>query len=345
MLFTWLLGPIILQKLADPVSYPAEMSFLNIRIIGLPFLFLFQMGNSFLISSLNSKLLIVGFVVEAGVNILLDYLLIFGKAGFPELGFNGAAWASVISEAVGMIVVFSVIYFAGLQKKYKLLSTFSYDKSISKQIFKVAVPLIFQFVISVSTWFVFFLLIESRGDTAKAISNTMRNVFGLAGVFVWAFAGTSNTMISNLIGQGRENMVVPTLIRISCWSFGLCAVMVSILNIYPELFFNLFGQDQKFVIEGIPVIRVVSLAMLLMSISNIWLNGITGTGKTKINLMIEIVSILLYLVYTWYVMVANYNSLALAWSNEFVYWSVIFILSFLFIKSNKWKSKPNPIEP
>jgi putative MATE family efflux protein len=344
MLFTWLLGPLILQKVADPVSFPAEMSFLNIRIIGLPFLFLFQMGNSFLISSLNSRLLIIGFVVEAGVNILLDYLLIFGKAGFPELGFNGAAWASVISEAVGMLVVFSVIYFAGLQKKYKLLSTFSYDKYISKQIFKVAVPLIFQFVISVSTWFVFFLLIESKGDTAKAISNTMRNVFGLAGVFVWAFAGTSNTMISNLIGQGRENMVVPTLIRISCWSFGLCAVMVSILNFYPELFFNLFGQDQKFVTEGIPVIRVVSLAMLLMSISNIWLNGITGTGKTKINLMIEVVSILLYLVYTWYVMIYNYNSLALAWSNEFIYWSVIFLLSFFYIKSNKWKSKPFPME-
>ena len=47
MLFTWLLGPIILKQVADPVSYPAEISFLRIRIWGLPFLFLFQMGNSF----------------------------------------------------------------------------------------------------------------------------------------------------------------------------------------------------------------------------------------------------------------------------------------------------------
>jgi MATE family multidrug resistance protein len=342
MLFTWLLGPLILKQVADPVSYPAEISFLRIRIWGLPFLFLFQMGNSFLISSLNSRLLIIGFVCEAAINVLLDYLLIFGKLGFPELGFNGAAWASVIAELVGMLVVFAVINRTGLQKKFKLLSTFSYNKLISNQIFKVAIPLIFQFVISVSTWFVFFLLIESKGETAKAISNTMRNVFGLAGVFVWAFAGTSNTMISNLIGQGRQNMVIPTLVRISCWSFGLCTIMVSLLNFYPELFFNLFGQDQKFVIEGIPVIRVVSLAMLLMSIANIWLNGITGTGKTKINLIIEIVAILLYLLYTWYVMIFDYSSLAMAWSNEFVYWSAIFIFSFLFLKSNRWKTNEKP---
>jgi MATE family multidrug resistance protein len=64
--------------------------------------------------------------------------------------------------------------------------------------------LVLQYVISVTTWLVFFLLLEQRGDSAKAISNVMRNVFGLAGVFVWAFASTSNAMVSNLMGQKRE---------------------------------------------------------------------------------------------------------------------------------------------
>jgi Na+-driven multidrug efflux pump len=339
MLFTWIAAPYILKSVADPISYPEEMSFLNIRILGLPFLFLFQMGNAFLISSLNSRLLIIGFVCEAAINVLFDYLLIFGKAGFPAMGFNGAALASVIAECTGMLVVFLVISLTGLRKKYNLLSSFAYNKLISDKIFKVAIPLILQFIISISTWFVFFILIENKGETAKAISNTMRNVFGLAGVFVWAFAGTSNTMVSNLIGQKRENMIIPVLIRISCWSAGLCAIMVSILNFFPEVFFNLFGQDEKFITEGVPVIRIVSLGMLFMSVSNIWLNGITGTGKTKINLMIEIIAIVLYLIYTCYFMVYHYQSLAMAWSNEFVYWTVIFILSFAFIKSNKWKSK------
>ncbi len=339
ILFTWLLAPFIMKAVADPAAYPVEMSFLKIRILGLPFLYLFQMGNAFLVASLNSRYLMIGFICEALVNILFDYLLIFGKAGFPEMGFNGAAVASVLAECTGMIVVYSVLFYTGLKSKYQLLKNFRFEPVISKEIFRVAVPLIFQYLISVTTWLIFFLLIEARGTMAKAISNTMRNVFGLVGVFVWAFAGTSNAMVANLMGQGRQDMVLPAIKRISYWSFGLCIIMVALLNLFPYMFFRMFGQDETFVTEGVPVIRIVSMGMLFMSLANIWLNGVTGTGKTKVNLLIEIVAIMLYLGYTWYFMKYNYISLAVAWSNEFIYWTSIFLLSYWYLKSGKWKKE------
>lgn len=339
ILFTWLLAPFILQQVADPVSYPQEMSFLKIRILGLPFLFLFQMGNAFLVASLNSKWLMIGFIFEAGVNILLDYLLIFGKGGFPAMGFNGAAVASVLAEATGMVVVFLVLVLTGLRKKYHLLYDLKFNRFFNKEILRLSVPLVTQYVISVTTWLVFFLLIESKGTVAKAISNVMRNVFGLAGVFVWAFASTTSSMVSNLMGQQREDKIIPLVKRIMCWSIGMCALMCGLLNIFPALFFRLFGQSEIFVAEGIPVIRMVSLGLLFMSIANIWLNAVTGTGKTRINLLIEIVAIVLYLLYTWYFMKVNYVSLAMAWSNEFIYWTSIFIMSFVYIKSGRWKTK------
>jgi O-antigen/teichoic acid export membrane protein len=108
--------------------------------------------------------------------------------------------------------------------------------------------------------------------------------------------------------------------------------MCLLLNAFPVFFFSLFGQDESFVTAGIPVIRIVSLGLLFMSIANIWLNGVTGTGKTQVNLVIEIVAIVLYLVYTFYFMKFNYVSLAVAWSNEFIYWTSIFLMSFLFLK-------------
>ncbi len=336
ILFTWFIAPFILQQVSSPDSYPMEMSFLRIRILGLPFLFLFQMGNSFLISSLNSRFLMIGFLFEALINVLFDYLLIFGKMGFPQMGFNGAAVASVIAECTGMIVVFAVIFITGLKKKYGLLKSFSYNDVISKEIKKIALPLILQFIISLTTWLIFFLLIESKGPIAKAVSNTMRNVFGLAGVFIWAFAGTSNTMVSNLIGQNRKEMVIPVVKKISLWSLGLCMVMICFLNLFPVTFFSLFGQDKSFLAEGVPVIRMVSLGMIFMSVSNIWLNAVTGTGNTRINLQIEIISISLYLAYTWYFMKLHYISLSIAWSNEFVYWLSILFMASGYMFSKKW---------
>ena len=337
--FTLLLAPSILLHIAAPAAYPQEIAFLKVRIWGLPFLYLFQMGNAFLIASLNSKYLIIAFIFEASVNILFDYLLIFGHGGFAAMGFQGTAVASVIAEFAGMSIVLIVLISTGLKKQYGLLQSIAYHRQISNQIIKISLPLVGQYVISVTTWLIFFLLLEGRGEVAKAISNIMRNVFGLAGVFVWAFAATSNTMVGNLMGQKREAEVMPAIYKIMYWSMGFCIVPVVILNLMPELFFSLFQQNTSFIAEGTSVIRMVSLGMVLMSMANIWLNGLTGIGQTRVNLAIEIISISLYLGYTWYFMKVHYISLAMAWSNEFVYWSSILLLSFLYIKNGRWQSK------
>ncbi len=340
ILFTWLAAPFILKSVAAADAYPQEISFLRIRILGLPFLFLFQTGNAFLVASLNSRYLMIGFICEAGVNIILDYLLIKGRFGFPALGFNGAAVASVIAEAIGFLVVLLVLYKTGLKKKYALLQNFLYNKAISKAIIKVSAPLVMQYVISVTTWLIFFFLIEGRGNAMdKAISNVMRNVFGLAGVFVWAFASTCNVVVSNLMGQKKEDKILLAINKIMLLSIGFCSIMVILLNIFPGTFFSLFGKDEAFAAAGIPVARVVSIGILFMSVANIWLNGVTGTGKTKINLLIEIVAITVYLIYTWFFMKLHYISLAMAWSNEIVYWVTIFIMAFIFLKSGRWKTK------
>ena len=340
ILITWFIAPLILKQVAEPQAYPAEIGFLKIRIMGLPFLFLFQMGNAFLVASLNSRWLMIGFICEAGLNIVLDFLLIKGRLGFPALGFNGAAIASVIAEAVGFIVVLIVLFRTGLKKQYGLLKSYSYNKIITKEILKISAPLMLQYVISVTTWLVFFILIEGLHDpTAKAISNTMRNVFGLTGVFVWAFASTTNVMVSNLMGQKREDKVLEAITKIMLLSIGFCMAMCLLVNIFPTAFFGLFGQGDDFVQKGIPVLRVVSIGLMFMSIANIWLNGVTGTAKTRVNLMIEIVAITVYLLYTWYFIKLNYISLAMAWSNEVVYWSSIFIMSFIYLRSGRWKTK------
>ncbi len=184
----------------------------------------------------------------------------------------------------------------------------------------------------------FFILLEQYGDRAKAISNAMRNVFGIVSIFVWAFATTTNTMVSNLIGQNLQHKVVPAIIKIMRLSFFSTLIMVTLLNVFPQLFLNLFGQDEAFVAEAIPVLRMVSLGMLCMSIGTVWLNAVTGTGRTKVNLGIEIVAIIVYIIYIYYVMVRWRLSLTITWSNELVYWASILILAFWYIKSGKWKT-------
>lgn len=339
ILLTWFVAPLCLQPFIKPENFAMEMEFLRIRVCGLPFLYLFQCGNAFLIGSLNSKYMMIGMIGEALINIFFDYVLIYGALSFPQLGFNGAAVASVIAELAGMLTVYIVIIKLGLKKKFNLFSDFSYHKDISKSILKIAAPLVGQFAISLITWLIFFILLEHYGERAKAISNAMRNVFGFVGIFIWAFASTTNMMVSNLIGQGLQNKVVTAINKIMMLSVTATFIMVGLLNLFPVYFLQIFGQTDTFVYEAIPVIRIISMGMLGMSIATIWLNAVTGTGKTKMNLFIELIAVICYLIYIYLVMVKWRLSLAMAWTNEFIYWTVIFSIAFWYIKSGRWKTK------
>lgn len=342
MLLTWFVAPLCLKPFVKPDNFEQVISFLKIRACGLPFLYLFQIGNAFLIASLNSRYLMIGTIGEAVMNIFLDYALIYGAFSFPELGFNGAAVASVIAEFTGMSIVYIVIFKKQLKKKFNLFSDFSYHKKVAGSILNISAPLVLQFAISLITWLVFFILLEDYGETAKAISNAMRNVFGIFGIFIWAFATTTNIMVSNLIGQGLHNKVITAINKIIKLSFSSALIMVSLLNIFPQYFLRIFGQNTYFINEAIPVIRVVSVGLLAMSISAVWLNSVTGTGKTKMNLLIEVIAIIFYGIYIYLVMIKWKLSLAMAWTNEIVYWGVIFSIAFWFIKSGKWKITSEP---
>ena len=331
MLFTWVIGPIILRAVLDPSSVEINISFLKIIVFSLPFLYLFQLGNALLIASLNSKLLLIGFLVQAVLNIVFDYLMIFGTDYFDGLGFNGAAYATIIAEVGAVLVIYLVLLKKGLIKKFTLFSNFRYDKPITRELQNLAVPLMGQYMMSVTTWLIFFILIDDKGALAKAISNTIRNVFGVAGIFVWSFASTCNTMVSNIVGQKKPELIMPLIWKICFWGFAFCSFFIAIINIFPEYFFNLFGQDDVFLKESIPVLRIVSLGLLLMCFANIWINGITGIGHTRVNVVIELVGVIVYLAYTWYVMRVDYTTLARAWTNELVYWITIFFISYLYM--------------
>lgn len=340
ILVTYTLAPVILRAvLHDERIATQVINFLLIRIWGLPFLYLYVMRNALLVGTNNTRFLVWGTLSEAVVNVVLDYGLIYGKFGMPLLGFDGAAYASIAAEAAGLVVVYLIIYKKGFNKTFGLFSDLSLNIPILKEVFVYSTPLIIQYAISIASWEYFYILIEHHGERALAVSNTMRNVFGLLGIFSWAFAATANTMVSNIIGQNRQDDVLPLVRRIAGLSFGISAVIFVVLNLTPSSFLVFYGQGKDFIAEGIPVVRVVSIALLLMSFSTVWLNSVIGTGKTMVNLAIEAVTIVIYSVYVYVVLEYYQMPITWGWGSEWVYWISMFSMAFFYMRSEKWKKK------
>jgi multidrug resistance protein, MATE family len=146
-------------------------------------------------------------------------------------------------------------------------------------------------------------------------------------------------MVSNILGQQREDEVLPLVRRVVKMSFSCSLFIFGCLNIWPELFLSFYGQGDEFVAEAIPVLRVVSLALLLMAFGTIWLNAVTGTGNTRVNLLIELITITLYCIYIYLVLEYWNLSTAWGWGSEWVYWISMFTMAFLYMRSGKWKGK------
>ncbi len=132
ILCTYTLAPLIFRAaIHSPTIEQDVNSFLRIRMWGLPFLYVYQMRNALLVGINRSSLLVAGTAAEAVANVYFDYTLIFGHFGMPRLGFNGAAYASVLAEFIGMFVIFLVIRWKGISRQFSLFSGFAFNREIS----------------------------------------------------------------------------------------------------------------------------------------------------------------------------------------------------------------------
>jgi multidrug resistance protein, MATE family len=337
ILVTWFIAPLIFKSTIHSEQVLIDViRFLRIRIFGLLFLYIYQMRNALLVGINQSRLLVIGTFAEAVANVVFDYALIFGHFGLPKMGFDGAAVASVIAEFIGMFVIFLVIRSRGISQKFSLFQKFTIDKHYLRLIVTISGPLAFQHAISIISWFFFYILVEHHGQTSLAVSNTMRNIFGFFGSFIWAFSSTTNSMVSNIIGQGKKEEVVGLITRIMKLSCSVAVIVFLFLNIFPAAFLSIYGQNEQFISLGIPVLRVVAVAMLFMSVGTIWLNAVTGTGNGRITFIIELIAISLYCIYVYLVLELNRLSIVWGWMSELIYWSVLFTLSYWYIRSKRW---------
>jgi Na+-driven multidrug efflux pump len=295
--------------------------------------------NTFFISINNTTSLIWGSLLSTLTNILLDYILIFGHAGMPALGIAGAAYASVFAELVYVTIMIGQYVFSSATRSYELKNTGSIRLATMLQSLKVAAPLIVQFLFSIGGWQIFFIFVEHLGKLELASSQILRSIFGIVGVATWAFASTTNTLVSKAIGADESHLVLQIIKRIAIISLGFTLLICSMLLLFANSFLTLYTQDLAIIKMALPSLKVIVLAMGIMSLATVVFNGVVGTGNTIINLVMEISCVGVYLIYCFIVIEQQKASLQWAWMSEFVYWSSLLVLSIWYLHSGKWKGK------
>lgn len=334
-----LYSPVILRKLigSDDV-YLATMKYIDWRVYGFFFSFVAVMFRAFYVGITKTKILTANSVVMVLTNVVLNYILIFGKFGFPALGIAGAAIASSISEAVSVLFFILYTWKKIDYKKYAMFRFAGVDFRMLKQILNVSIWIMVQHGVAFVGWFIFFVVMEHQGERPLAITNVVRSISSFLFMFVNAFASTSSSLVSNLIGSGKSDQVMSLCGRM----IRLCAFFVlpigALIALFPDWVLRIYTDNPDLIQSSIPSLWVMLSSYILAVPAFIYFFSVSGTGNTQSALLIDMASIFVYVSYTYFIGVWLHADVAICWSTEHVY-NIMLLTSFFYLWKGNWRNK------
>jgi putative MATE family efflux protein len=316
-----------------------SISFLKYRSIGIFVTVLISNLNAFYVGLGRTKVLMYSTLTTAVINIFLDYALIFGHFGCPELKTDGAAIASVIAELVGLMVLMYNLRLHQYMKRFQFSWAIEIQKEKFSQLLSLSFPLVFQYSFSFGAWYVFFIVLENMGEQKIAIANIMRSILFLFTISCWAIGSSCNTLVSNKIGKRKLDEVIQTIKNAATLSFAVSLLSSIVLVIFAKQIMRIYTNDSVLINAAIEPIFMLAFCILFLSVSTVMFQGVQGTGNTIYNMLVELGSIIFYLVYVLFFVNRLQLSLTWAWASEIIYWITILLMSYLYLKSGRWKNK------
>ena len=323
---------------SEAVESAAE-NYVSWRLPGMLFAFCTCMYRAFYVGTTQTKALTFNSIVMVLSNIVFNWILIFGHCGLPALGITGAAIGSSLAELVSLI--FFVVYtrYRCDRRKYGLEKPARWDWKELKSMMPVCSWTMIQHVVSLSTWFIFFLYIEHLGERSLAISNIVRSISGLLWMILSAFSSTCSTLVSNIIGEGHPEKVMSVVKRILKLSYAIIMAIALLFCLFPSVIIRIYSDIPDLITATIPSMIVMCSAYALTVGGIIFFQAVSGTGSTNTAFKLELTALVVYIIYCTILIAWMKADVAICWTAEHVYAAVLLIISYAYIKSGRWKNR------
>lgn len=263
-------------------------TYLRILFFGVPTLFIFFVMEALFRAGGNTTLPTIVLASIFVLNIVLDPFLIFGWGPFPELGVGGAALATVISRAVGALILGVVMVRYAHELGYRRPKEGAIDVALMIRILKVGVPgavagagfsIIYLFVVRVVAIFgTIPVAALAVGLRTEGIWYFITSAFGRA---------TAAIVGQNLGAEQPERAEAATRRAIFLAEIAMVASVILFLTLAPQLV-GLFIEDPEVVAAGANFLRIISFSMAFLAIEVILFNVAAGSGDTVPAMLIEI---------------------------------------------------------
>lgn len=274
-------------NIQDTLFYGKE--YLTFMLIGLPAFMLMQVYATTLRECSETMLPMKAGLIAVTVNLVGNYILIYGKLGFPALGANGAAIATVLSRYVelGINVV-------GAHKNKKIApllqgvyASLKLPIDLFKKIFITGLPLLMNETFWAAGMAMLAQCYSMRGlDVVAAmnISNTINNVVNT--IFI-ALGSAAGIIVGQLLGAQKIQEAKDTVPKMNFFGIVLCSILGLFMCYFSSIFPTIYNTDLKIQHLAAQFIFTQSLFMPLQSYINCMYFTLRAGGKTLITFLFD----------------------------------------------------------
>jgi len=340
----WLNRFLILQVIhlkSEHWRFNTSVSFVSVLCLfssPLPYL-------DFSVAGAETKIIMWVNILATSVNIILDYLLIFGHFGLPRLGIKGAAIATVTAGYTSAIAIFLYMMKAKYRKTYRTLKNHKFNLALFKRLMRFGLPNGFHFMLDLFGFTLFVLLVGRFGTLELAATNITFNINHIAFMPMIGIGMAVEIIVGQKLGEN-----LPKLARYGTYSalhvtFLYMGTTALTYVLFPKIYLLPFAvqadPNQFILIQRMTIVLLYFVAFysIFDTMNIIFACALKGAGDTRwVMITSVILSWLILIIPTYFASVVYNWGLYITWSFVTLYIMMLGIVFFFRFLGGKWES-------
>jgi MATE family multidrug resistance protein len=279
------------------------------------------------------------------VNLVLDYVLIFGRWGAPELGIRGAAMATVAAGIFSLLVYFALLLTSDKDKNYHTKKGWPFDWHLFRRLLQFGFPSGMQFFLEMAGFTGFVLVVGRLGITSLAATNIAFNINTLAFMPMIGCGIAISVLVGQYLGAQKADVAKTAVYSGFHLTFIYMTSIAAMYVLAPDVFVAPFahGADPasfaKIYAYSVILLRFVAVYSLFDAMNIIFCSAIKGAGDTRFVMFMTVILSVFVLIIPAYVAIEFLDSgLMMAWVFATAYVALLGITFYARFLGGKWKS-------
>jgi putative MATE family efflux protein len=277
-------------------------------------------------------------LISNSLNIVLDPMLIFGIGPFPELGIEGAALATVLGRATGIIYqLYHLNKGKGLIKIHK--NNWQFKPDIVFRLVKLSAGVTAQFIISSASWIFLMRIMSTFGSIALAGYTVAIRIVIFTLLPAWGFSNAAATMVGQNLGANQPERAEKSVWRTGYFNMLFMGSVMIIFFAFGNEITSYFSEERKVVLNAAECLRIFAAGYLFYAFGMVLVQSFNGAGDTRTPTIMN-----LFIFWTLQIPLAYTLSILLNVGSAGVYYSIVIaestfsIVGYFLFKQGKWKT-------